>query len=70
MIEATRDRDAVADELGLAGIFDADSSDDEEDAERVVTYVRTHTKQTPRELSLHLTSSHHSLWGHLLWNAR
>eukprot|EP00953_Heterococcus_sp_UTEX-ZZ885_P011817 6824-Heterococcus_DN1.PRE.7 len=63
---------------GLAGLLGSDSDSDSEAAAEsehtlaTTSYTRKQAPEgvTPRTLTLRLVSSRHSLWGHLLWNAR
>jgi hypothetical protein len=77
MSEAQDESDDERD--GLAGLLGSDSDSDIEAAAEsesklaTTSYTRTQapeTRKRPRTLTLRLVSSRHSLWGHLLWNAR
>jgi hypothetical protein len=77
MAEAKQD-DSDGERDGLAGLLGSDSDSDDETATKLEStlattfYTRTQASAgaTPHTLTLRLVSSRHSLWGHLLWNAR
>jgi hypothetical protein len=75
MSEAQDESDGERD--GLAGLLGSDSDSDCEAAAEsestlaTTSYTRTQAPEgVLQTLTLRLVSSRHSLWGHLLWNAR